>query len=194
MENKRKIPGSSIREALFIYTIAELYREGKIVEIGCIEYPVTHPLKEDHECCLSGHSTAYWVESEFDFVSVDVHPGHCAMARKIAPHNVVCQDGIKFLQEFNGSISMLFLDAWGAELPDSADKHLEAIAIALPKMAPHSLIMLNDTNVKYDFESRSFQESGVFGGKGKLAIPFALENGYDIVFQGRQTLLERKVN
>lgn len=193
--SKRDSPEKSIREALFIYTIAELYKEGKIVEIGCVRRPVTHSLSDGSICdgCLDGHSTAHWAESEFDFVSVDVHPGHCAIAKQIAPNRIVNQDGIKFLQEFKGSISLLFLDAWDADLPESADKHLEALAIALPKMAQHSLILIDDTDVEYDFTEKCFKEPIGFGGKGRLAIPFALENGYDIVFQGRQTLLERKL-
>lgn len=192
--SKRDKPAKSIRETLFIYTIAELYREGKIVEIGCVRRPLNHSLQDDsQDCCLDGHSTAFWAESEFDFVSVDIHPGHCAIAKQFAPNNVICQDGIKFLQEFTGSISLLFLDAWDADLPESADRHLEAMAIALPKMAQHSLILIDDTDVEYDFTNKCFNAPIGFGGKGKLAIPFALENGYDIVFQGRQTLLERKL-
>ena len=191
--SKRDIPAPSIREALEIYKREGLHKLGKIVELGCIRQPVTHSLEDGSRCdaCLDGHSTAEWARSGLDFVSVDIHPGHVAMADSVAPGRVVCADGLKFLRDFVGTIAMLFLDAFDADLPDSAEKHLDAFRIALPKMAPRSLILIDDTDVEYDHEAGFFRKPIGYGGKGKLVIPAAMDAGYQVIFEGRQTLLGR---
>lgn len=191
--SKRDIPAPSIREALEIYARNSLQKLGTIVELGCIRQPVRHPLNDGSRCdaCLDGHSTAEWARSGFDFVSVDIHPGHAAIAQEVAPGRVVCADGLHFLRRFSGKISLLFLDAFDADLPDSAEKHLEAFQIALPKMASSSLILIDDTDVEYDHKAGFFRKPDGFGGKGKLVIPAAIEAGYQVIFEGRQTLLGR---
>jgi hypothetical protein len=155
-----------------------------IVEVGCMRQPLRHDLNEFHPaCCNDGHSTAFWAVTGLDVFSVDIDPACCAVAAETCADlpnvRVTCGDGVAFLQAFPGIIDLLYLDAWDAiEGIPYAEKHLEAYHAARGKMAPRSLILIDDTDV-------------AFGGKGRLAIPAIIRDGYDLLLTGRQTLLLR---
>lgn len=198
---KRDPPAKYIQKTLQIFTDKRLYEKGCIVEIGCMRGQLSHPLEEDHHfCCLDGHSTRHFALSGYEFYSCDISPEHCEIARadllKIETSHkasVICDDGIKFLKEFTKPISLLFLDAWDVSLPESNDKHLEALEAALPHMTSESLILIDDTDVNYDFEKKYFTTTNGMGGKGFHVIPTAQIKGYGILFMGRQTLLNRSL-
>jgi spermidine synthase len=146
--------------------------------------PLNHPIDEIRPmCCNDGHSTAFWARSGLEVHSVDINPGAVKIAAagcKDFPNvKVACADGIAFLQDFPGTIDFLFLDAWDAlKGTPYAEKHLEAYEVARKKLNPSALIVIDDTDI-------------AFGGKGRLAIPAIIRDGFDLLTTGRQTMLLR---
>lgn len=189
---KREHPSGYIAQALNLYS--GRFTDAMIVEIGCMRVPLYHAINDGSVCgsCLDGHSTAHFARSGFPFISVDNHEDHCETARRVAPDSVIQMDGIEFLKQNEKQIGLLFLDAWDADLPDSAQKHLEAFLAARDHMPGRSLLLVDDTDVEYNHQAGYFEASEGYGGKGKLLIPAAIENGFSILFTGRQTLMERK--
>lgn len=181
-------------------TIEEFRKmEGKvIVEIGSMRMYFNHPLDEiNHECCNDGHSSALWARTGAEFYAVDVEPAVVDNTRKIIEERnlgtnatILCQDGLEFLRNFEKKIDLLYLDAWDVDLPNSAERHLEAYFVARPKLNNRHLILIDDTDLYWD--GKEFQHSmGAFSGKGALMVPQAIKDGYELIFSGRQTLLRK---
>lgn len=155
-----------------------------IVELGSLRHALTHDLSIDlqAECCLYGHSTLRWARSGHRVFTVDIDPLTSELTRQVCMgcHNVtvVTGDGIHFLENFEGTIDLLYMDAWDV-VPGTpfAEKHLEAFEVALPKLsADGHMILIDDTDIAE-------------GGKGRLLVPRLLELGYTLVTSGRQSLL-----
>jgi len=155
-----------------------------IVEVGCMRQPLTHSLDAfDPVCCNDGHSTAFWGRTGLAVHTVDIEPAHCAItaqACRAYPNvQVSCGDGVEFLQNFKGTIDLLYLDAWDAvEGIPYAERHLEAYQAAREKLSPSSIVLIDDTDI-------------AFGGKGRLAVPVIIRDGFDLLLGGRQTMLLR---
>ena len=189
----REFPAPSILKTL------EMFKDrngGTIVEIGGCRMPLTHPLDQlDRNCCLDGHSTAYWTK-EHHTVSIDIDSQVIANTIQIV-HNlrqaenlvVMCLDGIEYLRNRSTQIDLLFLDAWDVNLPNSAEEHLKAFQAAENILHDQSLVLIDDTDVDCIDGQLVFSEG--ISGKGKLVIPYAIEKGWHIVFSGRQTLLSK---
>lgn len=196
---------NSIRNypAPWIKKTIELLRliDGKtIVEIGsnrreftqnCIIYYdncMELESKDAPPCCQDGHSTYFWVREGFEVYTVDVDE-HCKTSiessykhhvREEIPENLhihIPQDGIEFLNNFQGKIDLLYLDGWDVGTDKFAEKHLEAFLAAKDKLSDTHLISIDDTDFNTDL-----------GGKDKLLTPYLLENGYIKVLWGRQTV------
>ncbi|MFW5794573.1 MAG: methyltransferase domain-containing protein [Bacillota bacterium] len=176
-------------------------RNGKIiVEIGCMRMDFTHPINEcHHECCNDGHSSALWASTGLEFYTVDISPSSISVARKILIDQMKCenvhiyqQDGLEFLNNFTKPIDLLFLDAWDVENTEYAEKHLEAYNVAKNNIHDKTLILIDDTDVYWDFNKKDlFMSEDGLSGKGKLVIPEAQKDGFRIIFSGRQTLLAK---
>ena len=155
-----------------------------IVEIGSMRRELEHGLEEfNPECCNEGHSTPYFAETGAEVFTVDVNP-RCAdvlvpFTRKYRNLHVHTADGIWFLKKFEQPIDVLYLDAWDVTPSlDYAGKHLEAYRAAIPHLAPTCLILIDDTDI-------------LNGGKGRLAIPQMIRDGFELVTWGRQAMLVR---
>jgi hypothetical protein len=155
-----------------------------IVEVGSMRNPMKHGLDEfDPECCNEGHSTLFFAETGADVFSTDVNP-RCAellatATRKYRNLKVYTADGIWFLKKFDRPIDLLYLDAWDV-MPsiNYAEKHLQAYQAALPHLAQTCLVLIDDTDISN-------------GGKGRLAIPQMIRDGFELVTWGRQAMLVR---
>lgn len=191
----RDFPGPSILAAL------ERYREagtpGCIVELGCMRMPLKHPLERyDPQCCLDGHSTVHFAATDLPFFSCDINRDAVQTSQyhvRAYPNATVFeQDGLEFLAQFHLSlIGFLYLDCWDVDHPKSVIKHRQAFQLALPRMAPQSFILLDDTDVDWSTAHQNFVWSEGLGGKGRLVIPEAQKAGYEIQWTGRQVLLSR---
>ena len=92
------------------------------------------------------------------------------------------KDGIEFLQEFQGTIDVLFLDGWDTGTHLYREKHLECFEVAKPKLADTHLILIDDTD--FDIEDT---------GKDAYLSPHLLSLGYILLFDGRQKLYINKL-
>lgn len=155
-----------------------------VVEIGGARMPMQHSLEEFNPyCCNDGHSTLFWASTGANVFSIDIDPGS---AYVLAPYRaafpklqVYTQDGLEFLNDFDQRIDLLYLDAWDVVAGTPyAEKHLEAYLLAREKLSPSALILIDDTDL-------------MFGGKGRLAIPEMIRDGYTVAATGRQTMLVR---
>jgi len=172
----------------YLKVAAQLVREFNfktIVEVGSMRHPLKHALDEfDPACCNEGHSTLYFAETGAEVFTTDVNP-KCAdvlasWTRKYRNLHVYTADGIWFLKKFDRTIDLLYLDAWDV-VPSSLDyaqKHLEAYRAAIPHLAPACLVLIDDTDI-------------LNGGKGRLAIPQMIRDGFELVTWGRQAMLAR---
>jgi len=155
-----------------------------IVEIGSMRSLMKHGLDEvDPECCIEGHSTLFFADTGAEVFTVDVNP-RCAEVlvpwiQKYRNLHIHTADGIWFLKKFDRPIDILYLDAWDV-LPSLAyaEKHLEAYRAALPHLPRTCLILIDDTDI-------------LNGGKGRLAIPQMIRDGFELVTWGRQAMLAR---
>lgn len=183
--------------------IAKLLNLNTVVEIGSTRFAVSEKCVEyynkDHEsylsppCCCDGHSGFFFADAGFEVYSVDIDE-HCKTQNQWSYNNLgrefpsnlhlmIPKDGIEFLNEFDKTIDVLFLDGWDKGTPLYAEKHLEAYQAAEPKLSPVHLILIDDT----DFITND-------GGKDALLSPFLLDKGYVPLFNGRQTLFINTVN
>ena len=95
------------------------------------------------------------------------------------------QDGIKFVENFDGTIDLLYLDFWTddppGELPGSGRSHayLAAYEAAKPKLSEKALILIDDTDHVHPWKHTEI-------------IPAARKDGFRLLYTGRQTLLLRK--
>lgn len=182
-----------------ILKVIEIMKERKghhVVEIGSCRMPLRHPLEELHrDCCLDSHSTAYWTK-HFRTVSVDIDPAAtqntfaiCKALKQEGNLIPITGDGVEYLETRDYEIDLLFLDAWDVNLPNSAEEHLRAFQTAERLLHQRSLVLIDDTDV--DCVDGELVFSDGVSGKGKLVIPYAIENGWHVVFSGRQTLLSK---
>jgi len=171
----------------YLQVATQLVREfgfKTIVEVGSMRHPLKHALDEfDPECCNEGHSSLYFAETGAEVFTTDVNP-KCAdvlvpSTRIYRNLHVYTSDGIWFLKKFDRPIDLLYLDAWDV-VPslNYAEKHLEAYRAAIPRLAPTCLVLIDDTDMAN-------------GGKGRLAIPQMIRDGFELVTWGRQAMLAR---
>ena len=118
--------------------------------------------------------------------AVDITPQHCEFARtwtKVFGRTVEVHqlDSVKFLRDFEGAIDVLYLDSLDTTEPNHAQHAFQEIEAAIPKLHDQSLIVFDDTP----------WQSGKWVGKGKTAVPFLLQNGWEICYAGYQVVLAR---
>ena len=94
-------------------------------------------------------------------------------------------DSINYLQNFDKKIDLLFLDSYDYSGPEENIKKchqhsLNELKAAWDKLKSKCFILIDDVfNAEWD-------------GKGKLSIPYLLENGFELVYYtDSQVLLKR---
>ncbi len=148
----------------------------RIVEIGTI--------RGEGEAQSNGWSTvAFALFSErvknCTVDSVDISLDACELSRNILNRydigryvNIICEDAISWItKQDNCSIDLLYIDGWdyhaGIE-KISENSTLEFTKLAMEKLSSESIVVFDDNY------------SDTFDGKGKLAIPFLINNGWKI--------------
>ena len=193
----RKKPYPSLKKAI------DLFKEinGKvIVEVGTMRLPLTHDINDySHECCMEGHSSALFSSNCDEFHTVDIDmPASKSAYKTLKGLNLTCKwnvyngDGIKFLNDFKGTIDLLFLDAWDIGTPNYAQNHLLAFKAAEPKLNKSHIVLIDDTDINWTQEKGLHNDEESMGGKGAAVIPYLLNKGYEVIFKGRQTCLIKK--
>ena len=159
--------------------------DGKIIlEIGSCRCKMAHTIdKFDPNCCNDGHSTYFWKnKTNADVYTVDID-NNCKQIidndNRLDGVNAYTQDAIEFSKTFDKTIDLLFLDAWDVtpEYP-YAEKHLELYETIKTKLSENCLILIDDTD-------------SLNGGKGMQLFVKLINDGYDILIKGRQTLFKK---
>lgn len=125
-------------------------------------------------------------ENHAEFFSVDISEAHIREAKGASgPYldsiQFVQQDSISFLKAFSEKIDFLYLDSFDYDYYNPAlsqQHHLEEVKAALPHLTDRSIIMIDDCYIHG-------------GGRGLLAIPFLIEQGWKVVENGYQVLLAK---
>lgn len=154
-----------------------------IVEIGGLRQNMNHSLDDFNPiCCNDGHSTEFWCSQQnLNVYSVDINE-YCRqfyenLKNKKNNLHYSIEDGIEFLKKFNYEIDLLFLDAWDVHYGSPfSEKHFEAYQVAKDKLSKRHIISIDDTDIAN-------------GGKGKILVPYLINNGYNLIIDGRQTIL-----
>jgi hypothetical protein len=191
-QTKRERPRRYLNHALSIFE----QKSGKvIVEIGSMRMPLRHNIDEtQYECCNDGHSSVVLCRACDEFYTVDIDQSTYDLVNKTLVDLgyinfwCFCMDGLEFLRKFHKPIDLLYLDAWDAELDNSAENHLEAYRAAKPLLHSNSLILIDDTDVVKRKGELFLDDCGMCG-KGALVIPEAIKDGYRVELSGRQVLL-----
>lgn len=181
-----KIPPHNHRYRTFVYAL-ELLSERKaltIVETGTARYGLSNCLGDGCSTMIFGE----WAKNHAaEFYSVDIDPESIMNAEndlgdlKTFIH-LICNDSITFLTNFSRPIDFLYLDSFDLDLNDplpSQEHHLKEIIAAYPWLHSNSIVMIDDC----DFPC---------GGKGKLAIEYLLDKGWEIIASGYQVILAQK--
>jgi len=163
---RRSKPAPFIKKTI---EIAKLLNLQTVVEIGSTRSRAgftVHTVDIDPNC-LNGVNWCYSNIGEQPPPNLNVH---------------IPQDGISFLKNFNSNIDVLYLDGWDKGTPNFAENHLEAYFAAKDKLSNIHLILIDDT----DFVTQD-------GGKDKLLSPLLVNEGYTLLFNGRQTLFLHRI-
>lgn len=142
-------------------------------------------------------------------ITVDMDPRNSALARRGfaragQPFEAVTAPGEDWLEGFEGTIDYAFLDAYDfdhgqhSELRQSRYEtflggrideaechrmHLRCARALVPRLAPDGLICIDDTWLDAE---------GAWTAKGKLAVPFLLSNGFEILRAANRAVLLRR--
>ena len=158
-----------------------------IVETGCIRNDTEESKFGD------GWSTVNWEyyakKTDSSVYVVDIDENHLNKAKKVVSESAYVtykqQDSIEFLKTFHRKIDFLILDSYdycGDEenVRKSHVHQLNELKAVWDKLNNKCLILIDDVfNEQWD-------------GKGKLSIPFLLENGFKVLhFIDNQLLLIR---
>ena len=139
----------------------------------------------------SGNSIIYWATKTgaSKVVALDLDEKEIQLVKnataKYSHVEALVQDGIEYARNFNGKIDLLYLDFWtpdkDGELPGSgrAREYLRAYEAAKDKLNDNAMILIDDTDHVHPW-------------KHTYIIPTAREDGFQVIYTGRQTLMLRK--
>ena len=145
------------------------------------------------------------------FITVDMDPANTTAARNILRYinpgaQALTQKGETYLRQHPTALEFIYLDAFdfdhgqhsearqdsyrkhlGTEINDPAcwKMHEDCAETIIARMVPDGIIVLDDTWT---------DEEGRYAGKGKLAAPLLLENGFSLIAKTRRTLALKKAN
>jgi hypothetical protein len=153
-----------------------------IVETGCI--------RADNDWAGAGYSTFILGLAAERFggtmCSIDIDAGNINYAahacKNIKAARFVTADSLVGLAQIDKPIDLLYLDSMDTYVAGHDVHGLKEAQVGAPKVSQDGLILFDDT----------LNVDGKITGKGALAIPWLLDNGWRIVFSGYQVVLARK--
>lgn len=159
------------------------FNQPTIVETGTI--------RAEEDWAGAGFSTfllgAYVHRRDGKLHSVDLSPQNCQFARKWTAVfgtavEIAQQDSVAFLGSFPTAIDVLYLDSLDTTEPAHADHCLREIQAAQPRLHEQSLVAIDDTP----------WHGGAWVGKGALAVPWLIKQGWSVLYGGYQVVLSRQ--
>lgn len=191
MKNKTSMKPETGRNTSFLEVIKILEETYNapivIVETGCIRNTTEESKFGD------GWSTLNWEyyaqKTKSKVYVVDIDENHLNKSKEIVPPSEYVEytkdDSINYLQCFDKKIDLLFLDSYDYCGDDENIKkcHLHSlneVKAAWDKLNKSCFILIDDIfNAEWE-------------GKGKLSVPYLLENGFEVVYyKDSQVLLKR---
>lgn len=179
------------RNESFLQTIAILEQTYKhpitIVETGCIRNTTEESKLGD------GWSTLNWdyyaKRTDSKVYVVDIDENHLVKSKEVVPPSQYVSytkdDSINYLKNFSEKIDLLFLDSYdycGDEenIRKCHEHSLNEILAAWDKLNEKCFVLIDDIfNNEWE-------------GKGKLSVPYLLNNGFEVVYyKDSQVLLKR---
>jgi hypothetical protein len=158
-----------------------------IVETGCIRNTTEESKFGDGWSTLNWEWFAKLTDSSVYVVDIDEN--HLSKAKQIVPESEYVtyknQDSIEFLKNFHRKIDFLFLDSLdycGDEenIRKCLEHQLNEVKAVWDKLNDNCFILIDDV-----FDDK-------WNGKGKLSIPYLIDNGFKIIyFMDSQVLLFR---
>lgn len=158
-----------------------------IVEIGVVRKPLDSPT-----LLSDGNSTslfAWYIQKYHGTLSaVDINPENIEQCRNTlqsqgfsSPNiRLYTMDGLTLLK-FERCIHGIYIDGVDWQEGNGSEQfHLDALKLAIPSLAPGALVLIDDVLDEH------------YKGKGKLAIPYALGNGFEKLYFGYQVLLRKE--
>ena len=163
-----------------LFRMLKQFPNPEIVETGCVR------AAEDWSAGYFGYLAGAWIfgRGAGRVTSVDIDPGHVQTARHLCrdwPTEVICSDSLAYLARRAERIDLLYLDSVDCEVPHHAQHALKEIQAADGLLQPGSIVVVDDTIW-----------SGGWSGKGALAVPWAMQHGYEIAACWYQTILVKR--
>ena len=158
-----------------------------IVETGCIRNTT------DESKFGDGWSTLNWYyyakKTDSKVYVVDIDENHLRKSKEVVPPSEYVtytkDDSINYLKNFSNKIDLLFLDSYdycGDEdnIRKCHEHSLNEIIAAWDKLNDKCFVLIDDIfNNEWE-------------GKGKLSVPYLINNGFEVVYyQDSQVLLKR---
>lgn len=175
--------GQNDRDTTFDFLLREMnerFQAPVIVETGCV--------RSREDWSGAGNSTyllGAWIDGKGGkFISVDNSEENCNFAREYCsqwPVDIVCSDSVEWLKKTEERIDLAFLDSLDCDVQGHQEHGLEEVKAVLPKLTEKALIVIDDT----------VHTDGRWIGKGGRAVPFLLENGWNLLCSGYQAILSR---
>jgi hypothetical protein len=145
-------------------------------------------------CFTKTASTCLDHINDFNFTTVDLIPNHinrCKIMNSSSTNiNYIIASSEEFLQKTNQKIDLLYLDT-GDMTPilSTAQLHLREAKIIVERdlMNKNGIILIDDIKSVVPYE----QGENVERGKGFLSIPFFLKNGFSLIMDEYQTVLQK---
>jgi ADP-heptose:LPS heptosyltransferase len=153
-----------------------------IVETGCMRG------EEDWTAGMSTFLLGLFVEHHGgSLASVDDDARHCEFARQwtrwFSSVQVMQSDSREFFKGYTGEkIDALYLDSADTGTPGFQECCLAEAQLSLPCLTIDAVVLIDDT----------CWGSGEIHGKGATAVPWLLQNGFEVRYAGYQVLLQRK--
>jgi hypothetical protein len=140
---------------------------------------------------MSGDSMRVWVSrtKAARIIAVDLDPARTEEVKATLGDRpnleLVVADGVVFLESFKEPIDLLYLDFWTPDpegaLPGTGRAHAyrDAYAAARERLNKRSMILIDDTDHIHPW-------------KHTYIVPNARQDGFRVIYTGRQTLLVRE--
>jgi hypothetical protein len=154
----------------------------QILETGCIRQ------EEDWDGAgfstfIFGHFAHY---NDGKLYSVDMDEENCKFAKKWIDQfgdavSIYTSRSEEFLESFTQPIDLFYADSADEGTPNFEEICLREVQLIQKNMRENSMILIDDTREKI----------GSLVGKGKLAVPWLVENGWKVLYNSYQQLLVR---
>lgn len=205
---------SQSRYESFLYCLKHLenIKNAEVLEIGTSRSFVSGA----YEGCNSSNAVKFWNPNDFskwdwgagfatfifgqvkcNLTTVDIVDEHIWRCKKMTDSlgircNHVVSDSVKFLSKTDKKYDVIYLDSGDVfPIEPSIELQLQEVKIIIERdlLTTNGLILIDDV------KNKTPRELGIENntlGKSEKSIPFLLENGFEVIFDGYQYIMRKK--